>query len=84
MNVKHHPIRGALGGLLMGVGIALLLIVYGSAPFGVATLWIPPLVLLILGVIWGMVGPTKGGDGYVAPPPVEPPPVEPPPVSEPE
>jgi hypothetical protein len=86
MNVKHHPIRGGLGGLLMGAGIALLLIVYGSAPFGVATLWIPPLVLLILGVVWGMVAPTRGGDMYVAPA-AEPPPVtsaDAGPISEPE
>lgn len=56
---KRHLIRGLLSGLLLGLGLALLVIVYGKAPFGVAT----PYVIVICGVMAGLVnalvGPTR-------------------------
>jgi multisubunit Na+/H+ antiporter MnhB subunit len=59
MKVKRHPIGGALGGLILGVGATLLMLVYGMAPFGVATLWVPIVLLFVLSIVWSLFGPTK-------------------------
>lgn len=49
--LKRHPLRGVLGGLLLGLGLALLIITWGKAPFGTAT----PYVCLACGVAAGVV-----------------------------
>ena len=58
--LKRHPIRGALFGLLLGIGTAALLIMYAVIALGTLT----PIVVIVLGVVvgvlWGMFGPAKG------------------------
>jgi hypothetical protein len=57
---ERHPFRGFFGGLLLGLGVALLLIFAGFAPMGELTPWI----ILVLGVVVGLLvafaGPTRG------------------------
>lgn len=48
---KRHPIMGIFFGLLLGVGLALMAIIYGLYFAGPMTPWI----LLILGVVIGLV-----------------------------
>lgn len=48
---KRHPIMGIFFGLLLGVGLALMAIIYGIYFAGPMTPWI----LLILGVVIGLV-----------------------------
>ena len=56
----RHPIRGAVGGLLLGLGVVILLIVYGKAPF---TSGLPFLLILlafiVLGVLIGLFAPAR-------------------------
>lgn len=42
--IRRHPFRGFLGGLMIGLGLAILLVIYGAAPLGSATV-----VILVLG-----------------------------------
>lgn len=48
---KRHPIMGIFFGLLLGVGLALMAIIYGIYFAGPMTPWI----LLVLGVVIGLV-----------------------------
>lgn len=57
---RSHPFIGLIGGLLLGLGVALLLISYSVAPLGVATPWVTIALFLILGLLWGLFGPTRG------------------------
>lgn len=58
--MRRHPIRGAIWGLLVGLGVALILI--GQAVIAMGTLSPPVVVLvgLLLGVAWGMLAPARG------------------------
>ena len=56
----RHPLLGLIGGLLLGLGVALLLISYALAPLGVATPWVTIVVFAILGLLWGLFAPTRG------------------------
>jgi uncharacterized membrane protein len=58
---RSHPFIGLIGGLLLGLGVALLLISYSLAPLGVATPWVTIAIFLVLGLLWGLFGPTRGG-----------------------
>jgi FtsH-binding integral membrane protein len=57
---KRHPIRGAIAGLLLGLGVIILLIVYGKATF---TSSVPFLIILlvglVLGILVGLFGPAR-------------------------
>lgn len=48
---KRHPIMGIFFGLLLGVGLALMAIIYGIYFAGPMTPWI----LLVMGVVIGLV-----------------------------
>ena len=53
--VKKRPIRGLIAGLLMGLGAALMLVLFDVNVSG-------DLVLaggLVLGLVWGLFGPTR-------------------------
>lgn len=48
--IRRHPIRGFFGGLLIGLGLSILLVIYGVAPLGQATVLVVLLVFAALGV----------------------------------
>jgi hypothetical protein len=84
--LKRHPIRGFFWGLLAGVGVAFILINFAVIALGTLTPWVVALVVAVLGVIWGLVGPARSiGIAPVAPAPAMPsspgpPPDAPPPT----
>lgn len=57
--VKRRPIRGALWGLLLGIGVTALLIMYSVIAVGTLTPWVVLLAFIVLGVLWGLFGPAK-------------------------
>ena len=57
MRVKRRVVRGLIGGALVGLGLGILLVVAGSAPFGRFTPYIPILPFLVLGGIFALVAP---------------------------
>ena len=57
---KRHPIRGLIFGLFLGLGVALLAISYSFAPFGGATVKALVIGFAVVGLILGLVGPTRG------------------------
>ena len=57
---RSHPFIGLIGGLLLGLGVALLLISYSIVPLGVVTPWVTIALFVILGLFWGLFGPTRG------------------------
>lgn len=81
---NYHPLRGFFGGLFLGLGIALLLVLYGKIAFGTLTPYVIILAGVVLGVVWAYIAPVRGrgggGDGgvNVAAPPPPPPPASPP------
>jgi hypothetical protein len=56
---KRHPIRGFFGGLFVGVGIALLLVLYGKIAFGTLTPYLIILAGVALGAVWAFVAPVR-------------------------
>lgn len=58
--VRRHPIRGALWGLLLGIGIAIYAVLFALIPFGD---WLPLLLLVLAGVgiglLWAYFAPAK-------------------------
>lgn len=63
-SVKRHPIRGALWGLLMGIGIALILFNFSIIALGQIVPWLIVIgVFIVLGILWGMFAPAKKPKG---------------------
>lgn len=56
---KRHPFRGLLGGLFLGLGLALMVLVYGKAPFGTVTPFVCLLCGIAAGLVFGLFGPTR-------------------------
>jgi hypothetical protein len=56
---RRHPFRGFFGGLLFGLGLALLMLSYAVVPFGGATPWVVIGVFTVLGLAWGLFGPRR-------------------------
>ncbi len=58
--VKRRPIRGALSGLVLGLGVVLLLIIYSAAAF---TSLVPFILILVAcvvaGALVGLFGPAR-------------------------
>jgi hypothetical protein len=75
--VMRHPIRGFFWGLLLGLGVALLLVNFAVIALGTLTPWVITLAVAVLGTLWGLFGParTKGAPPVPAPtaPPSAPP-----------
>ena len=70
---KKHPIRGFLAGLLLGLSVAQVVIVFNVIALGTATPWIVVLACIVFGVLWSLVGParrhrTKGTKAQPEPP----------------
>jgi hypothetical protein len=51
MRKRRHWFRGILGGLLLGIGLAIASIVYALPLFGPLTPWIMVLVGLVIGIL---------------------------------
>ena len=63
-SVKKHPIRGAIYGLLMGLGASLILAGQGIIAFGETGPFVIVIVIgLVVGVVWGLFGPAKDAKG---------------------
>ena len=58
--VKRRPVRGALSGLLLGLGVLLLMVIYSAAAFTSLVPFILILVAFILGgTLVGLFGPAR-------------------------
>ena len=55
MRKRRHWIRGVIGGLLLGLGLALASIIYGINVFGPVTPWILLLIGLLIGIVLVLV-----------------------------
>ncbi len=66
---KRHPVRGVIGGILLGLGVTILLLSYAKAPFGDATIWLPLVVFVVVGLVVSLAVPARGVAGA---PPVSP------------
>ena len=57
MSVRGHHIRGAIGGLVLGLALWLMLTLYGVIRLGeMSGLWIT-LVAFVFGIVWSFVAP---------------------------
>ena len=57
--MRRHPFRGLLAGFLVGLGISVLLMVYGQAPLGEWTVIAVLVVGLLLGLAAAWVLPAR-------------------------
>jgi len=62
MKTRRHPVLGFFAGLFLGIGIALLLFVFGIIPMTVMWLVILTLGVAVLGVVLAYVVPARGAD----------------------
>lgn len=61
--LQRHPVRGALWGLLMGLGTILLLMVLSIVRLDIPTIIIYTVVGGVVGLLWGMFAPPKKPKG---------------------
>ena len=57
---KRHPVRGAVAGLLLGVGAALLLFSYARIAIGTLAFPLVILIGLVFGLLVGLFAPARG------------------------
>jgi hypothetical protein len=57
--LRRHPIRGLLGGLLLGVGLALMLVMLGIAPLGNLTVVVIVVLFTMAGIGLAWVLPAR-------------------------
>ena len=59
--MKRHPIRGVIGGFLVGLGVSIFLVIYSAASFETIG---PPIVVTVcislIGLLLGLFGPARG------------------------
>jgi len=67
--LKRHPIRTGIGGLLGGIGVALMLVLYGKLTLGTAGPIIIIAVVTVAGVAWAFVAPPRQRRRPAPPPP---------------
>ncbi len=58
--VRRHPVLGFFAGLLLGIGIALLLFVFGVTPVTLQMLGIIAGAGAVLGIVAAYVAPVRG------------------------
>lgn len=63
MTTKRRPIRGAIYGLLLGVGIAIELVLFAVIRFSWASIIIVTVIGVVVGILWSLVAPAKKADG---------------------
>lgn len=56
----RHPLRGLIGGFLLGLGLALILVFLGLPVFGVYTVIILVVVFTLLGLLLAYLLPAGG------------------------
>lgn len=57
MMVRRHPVLGAVGGALVGLGLALLFVMFEVTPLDAWTLVGPIVFVALLGLIYALVLP---------------------------
>jgi hypothetical protein len=60
MKVRRHPVLGFFSGLFLGLGLVLILFVFGVLPMTVLWLAVFALGLAVLGVVLAYVLPGRG------------------------
>lgn len=62
--VARHPIRGAVWGILFGIGLALLLAGRKVIAFGETSSFLIVIAIgIVLGALWGQFGPARAPKG---------------------
>jgi hypothetical protein len=59
--VRRHPVLGFFAGMFLGIGLALILFVFGILPVTVIWLGILTVGLALLGIVLAYVTPVRGG-----------------------
>ena len=59
MKTRRRPVMGFFAGLILGIGIALLLLVFGIVPMTVMWLAILTLGCAVLGIVLAYVAPAR-------------------------
>jgi hypothetical protein len=57
--IRRHPIRGLLGGVLIGLGLSILLVIYGAAPLGRWTVIVLVLLFAVIGTAAAWLLPAR-------------------------
>jgi hypothetical protein len=60
MRFKGRPVMGAIFGFLFFLFVALDLLFFGVIPLNSVLITILPLVGIVLGLVWAMLGPLPG------------------------
>jgi hypothetical protein len=60
MKTKRHPVMGFFAGLFLGLGVVMLLFVFGILPMTVTWLAVFTIGLAVLGVVLAYVAPARG------------------------
>ena len=68
MRFKGRPVMGAIFGFLFFFFIALDLLFFGVIALNSALITILPVVGIVLGLVWAMLGPLSSGGGAPVPP----------------
>jgi len=58
-SVRYHPIRGAVWGLVLGLGLGIYALIFRVIEFRQLPFWIIVLVGVLLGVLWARFAPPK-------------------------
>ena len=64
--LRRHPIRGVLWGLMMGIGLTLVLVIIKVIALDLTMMIVVTVIATLLGVLWSTLGPAKEPKG---PPP---------------
>jgi hypothetical protein len=59
MIVRRHPVLGIFGGALVGIGVALLLIMFSVAPVADLTVVVVVVFFAILGLLYALLIPPR-------------------------
>lgn len=57
--IARHPIRGLLGGLVLGIGLALVMVQASFVPLGEATVVVVLVVATLLGLLVSLLAPAR-------------------------
>ena len=63
MKRRTHGVLGAFAGFLLGLGLSITLLVFSVVRLDSILLVILPVVLLVLGAVWGKIAPIGRGGG---------------------